>query len=181
MSEGADFSKGGISLADESFKREKKGCILLGIIGAFLFSLVGGILWFFLYQLGFFVEFSGIITAICAYRGYLLFAGKNHVAGVLLALVISFCVIVMAWFLSINFDVYTDHIKWYNEGVLDDPVSYIEALSITPKYLVDDDLQLYYLKPLLSGFLLCAIGWILPIRSLIGSLRESRGDSPKEV
>ena len=40
------------------------GKILPGIIGAFLFSLVGGILWFVLYQIGYVASISGLIGVI---------------------------------------------------------------------------------------------------------------------
>ena len=42
--------------------------VLFGIVGAFLFSLVGGALWYVLYQVGFLAGVSGIVGVICAIR-----------------------------------------------------------------------------------------------------------------
>ena len=48
--------------------------VLAGIIGAFLFSLVGGILWFVLYQIGYVASISGLVGVVCAVKGYTFFA-----------------------------------------------------------------------------------------------------------
>ena len=45
-----------------------------GIVGAFLFSLVGGILWFVLYQVGYLAAISGFVGVICAVKGYTFFS-----------------------------------------------------------------------------------------------------------
>ena len=44
---------------------ETKENVLAGAVGAFLFSLVGGILWFLLYQIGFLAAVSGLIGVVC--------------------------------------------------------------------------------------------------------------------
>lgn len=148
--------------------------IPLGIVGAFLFSLIGGAMWFILYQLGFFVELSGIVLALCAYRGYVMFSKGANPIGLSIAALVSLLVLLTAWFLSINLDVYEDHVKWYIEGVLDAPISYIDALEITPRYLVDDDLTMYYLKPLIGGIVLSLIVWILPIKNAFSKVIRER-------
>ena len=48
--------------------------VLSGIVGAFLFSLIGGILWFVLYQIGYLAAISGLVGVICAVKGYTFFA-----------------------------------------------------------------------------------------------------------
>ena len=60
---------------------EIKENVLAGIVGAFLFSLVGGILWFVLYQIGYIASASGLVGVICAVKGYTIFAKtKNKVS-----------------------------------------------------------------------------------------------------
>lgn len=148
-----------------NLRLEKTENVPLGLVGAFLFSLIGGTLWFILYQLGFLVELSGIVLSLCAYRGYVIFSKGSNPIGLIASVLISLFVLLAAWFLSINLDVYEDHVKWYIEGVLDAPISYVDALEITPRYLVDDDLTMYYLKPLIGGVILSLIVWILPIKN----------------
>lgn len=159
---------------ERELKLKKTENIPLGIIGAFLLSLIGGALWFILYQLGFFVELSGIVLSLCAYRGYVIFSKGSNPVGLLGAALISVGVLLAAWFLSINLDVYEDHVKWYIEGVLDAPISYVDALEITPRYLADDKLTMYYLKPLIGGVALALIIWILPIKNAFSKVIRER-------
>ena len=52
--------------------------VLAGAVGAFLFALVGGILWFVLYQLGYLAAISGLVGVICAVKGYTFFAKTKN-------------------------------------------------------------------------------------------------------
>ena len=40
--------------------------VFAGAVGAFLFALAGGIVWFILYLLGFLAAISGIVGVVCA-------------------------------------------------------------------------------------------------------------------
>ena len=53
--------------------------VVAGIVGAFLFSLAGGILWFLLYLMGFVAGISGLVGAVCAVKGYSVFSKKESV------------------------------------------------------------------------------------------------------
>ena len=43
--------------------------VLFGVVGAFLFALVGGALYYILYQIGYLAGISGLIGVICAIKG----------------------------------------------------------------------------------------------------------------
>ena len=61
---------------------EKKENISLGIIGALLFSLAGGLVFFLLDQLGYIASISGFVAIWAAFFGYGLFSGnKNSIKG----------------------------------------------------------------------------------------------------
>ena len=60
--------------------------VLAGAVGAFLFALVGGVLWFVLYLVGFFAGISGLVGAVCAVKGYSLFSKKESVKGIVIAI-----------------------------------------------------------------------------------------------
>ena len=48
---------------EQSIQNDIKENMLAGIVGAFLFSLVGGALWFILYLVGFIAGISGLVGA----------------------------------------------------------------------------------------------------------------------
>ena len=54
----------------------KEENFVAGLVGAFLFSLAGGIVWYLLYQIGFIASISGIIGVVCAVKGYAVFGKK---------------------------------------------------------------------------------------------------------
>lgn len=62
-------------------KSERAGRVILGLLGAFLFSLAGGLCWFTLYRLNLISAISGIVGVVCAIKGYSLFAKKESVGG----------------------------------------------------------------------------------------------------
>ena len=70
--------------------------VLAGIVGAFLFSLAGGVLWYVLYMIGILAAISGLVGAICAIKGYSLFAKKESVKGIVISVILSLVVMVIA-------------------------------------------------------------------------------------
>ena len=73
--------------------------VVAGIVGAFLFSLAGGILWFVIYLFGFIAGISGLVGAVCAIKGYSIFAKKESMKGIIISVIISLLVIVAAWYM----------------------------------------------------------------------------------
>ena len=53
--------------------------VLSGAVGAFLFALVGGALYFVIYMLGYIAGISGLVAVICAIKGYALFTKKESI------------------------------------------------------------------------------------------------------
>ena len=56
---------------------QKKENVFAGIVGALLFSFVGGALWVILYQFGYLAGISGLVGVVCAIKGYKIFAKKD--------------------------------------------------------------------------------------------------------
>ena len=52
--------------AQALLEEKPKENVLLGIVGALLFSLAGTVTYFVLYQLGYLAALSGIVAVICA-------------------------------------------------------------------------------------------------------------------
>ena len=134
--------------------------VFAGIIGAFLFALVGGILWFVLYQVGYLAAISGIVGVICAIRGYSFFAKKESIKGIVIAVIMAALVIDVAWYACISYDIYTAYKDWYEAGEVDFSLTFFEAVRSVPYFFQDTEFLVAYLKDLGIGLVLCAVGCV---------------------
>ncbi len=93
------------------------GNVLSGVVGAFLFALIGGFLYFVVYQAGFIVGLCGLVMFILASFGYRLLAGTKNtlsLAGLIASVVATVVMIFVAEYVSIAFAVYQEpEIKSY--------------------------------------------------------------------
>ncbi len=132
--------------------------VIAGVVGAFLFSLAGGALWFVLYLLGFIAGISGLIGAVCAIKGYSVFAKKESVKGIIISVVIALLVVVAAWYLCIGYDIYTVYQEWYELGEVDFTLDYFESVRAIPLFFEDPEISGAYIKDLLFGIVFCVVG-----------------------
>ena len=132
--------------------------VLAGIVGAFLFALAGGALWFVLYLVGFIAAISGLVGVICAIKGYSVFAKKESVKGIVIAVVMTLLVIVIAWYFCLSYDAYIAHQQGFEEGEIDYTITFIEAVLGSHIYLTDPDIGPSYWGDLGLGLLFCVIG-----------------------
>lgn len=87
---------------------EPKENILLGVLGAILFSLAGVIVYFLLDQLNFIASISAVVGAYAAVFGYGLFTKrKNSKAGIIVASVVTVIMMVLAVYLCTAYDLYS--------------------------------------------------------------------------
>lgn len=104
--------------------------VVAGIIGAFLFSLVGGALHFIIYQFGYIAGACGLITVSLSIFGYQLFSRrKNSLTGVLIAAIISIFSILAAGYLGEAYGYY----KYYH-AELNVPLTFLDAVQTIPDY-----------------------------------------------
>lgn len=136
----------------------EKENVLAGTVGALLFSLVGGILWFVLYQFGRLAAISGLVGVICSIKGYTFFAKKESFKGIIIAIIAALVVLLIAWYLCLAKDVYDAHQEWYNSGLILSPISFTESVKTAHLYLEDSEIAGAYLTDLGIGLLLCAVG-----------------------
>lgn len=154
-----------INGVDPNKKIDKPENVLAGIVGAFLFSLVGGVLWFVLYQFGYLAAISGIVGVVCAIKGYSIFSKKESIKGIIISVIIAVIVIVLAWYLCIAYDVFVVYGDWYEAGDIDFKLTFSEALHAGFEYLADPEIAPYYYKDLAIGIILSIVGCIQPIVS----------------
>lgn len=147
--------------------------VLAGIVGAFLFSLVGGIIWFVLYQIGFIAAISGIIGVVCAIKGYTVFGKRESLKGVIISTVVAFLVIVLAWYLCLSYDVYQAYQDWYANGEVDFTLTFFESIANAHLFLAETEIAIAYLKDLGIGLLLCIVGAFAHVKSAIGKAKST--------
>jgi len=134
--------------------------VLAGAVGAFLFSLVGGILWFVLYQIGYLASVSGLVGVICAVKGYTFFAKTKRESKIclILSVIIAMAVLAMAWYLCVSYDIYLAYQEWYEAGEVDFTYTFFESVQVVPYFFGEPEILVAYLKDLGMGLLFAVIG-----------------------
>lgn len=154
------------------YVEEKKENVIAGFVGALLFSLAGGIVWFILYQIGFISAISGIVGVFCAIKGYSLFAKKESVKGIIIAIICSLAVIVFAWYLCIAYDVYNEY-----QELLHITVPFGDIFS-DPFAHITEEANSAYTTDLVMGIIFCVIGGAgYAVRSIQNAKRNGNKDS----
>ena len=129
--------------------------VLFGIVGAFLFSLVGGVLYYLLYQMGYLAALSGLVGVICAIKGYSFFAKKESTKGTVISVIIAALVLVAAWYLCVASDLHAAYNEWYAQGEVDSIPSFFDCVRVVPDILKDFP---EYFKDLAISLILAAVG-----------------------
>ena len=149
----------------------QKENVVSGAVGAFLFALVGGVIWYVLWQVGILASFSGFIGVICAIKGYSFFAKGESVRGIVIATVMAALVIVIAWYVCLSMDVYDAYQEWFANGEVDFTLTRGEAIASAYFFLTDPAIAASYLVDLGLGLLFCAGGCIGPIRNAVARVK----------
>ncbi len=171
-----DFTENNVEAAQAPIQPTfaPKENVLAGIVGAFLFSLAGGVVWFLLYQIGFLAALSGIVGVICAIKGYSIFAKRESVKGVVLSSVIAFLVIVIAWYFCVAYDVYNAHQQWFTDGEIDYTYTVFESIRFAHHWITDgSEYAISVLKDLGIGLIFCVIGAFGYVKSAIGRAKNN--------
>lgn len=137
---------------------EPRENVIAGIVGAFLFSLAGAAVYFLLYMIGYIASISGIVGAVCAVKGYSLFAKKESKKGIVIATVMAFLTIVLAWYFGLAYDIYDAYKIAFKEGVVDFTLSVPESIRAIPVFLEDPEFAVPSYKDLALSLVFCLIG-----------------------
>ena len=117
--------------------KEPRESILFGFVGAFLFSLVGGVLYYILYQIGIFNSISGAVGIVCAIKGYTFFSGRESQCGIVISVITTVAVIMIAWYLCVSGDVYKAYRNLYANGEVTYTMTYFECVRIAWAFIVE--------------------------------------------
>ena len=163
---------------------QEKENVLAGAVGAFLFALAGGILWFLLYQFGYLAGISGLLGVVCAVKGYEVFAKKESLKGVIVAIVAAVVVLLIAWYLCLSLDVYNAVKDWYAAGEVDYSLTFAESVLNAHLFLADGEILVAYLKDLAVGLVLCGVGAFRYVANAVRRTRQQKmadGPVPEEM
>lgn len=111
------------------------GNILLGIIGAILFSLIGAAIYFVIYQLGIIAGICGLAIFYLSYFGYGLFAKTNKkasIVGLVVSVILTIVMILVAEYASISYVIYNE-LKGFG-------MTFAEAIKLTPDFIAEADI-----------------------------------------
>ncbi len=139
---------------------EIKENVVSGIVGAFLFSLVGGILWFVLYQIGYVASISGFVGVICAIKGFTFFAKTKSESTkcIVISTVVAIVVLVAAWYCCVAYDIYLAYQEWFAAGEVDFTLTIFESARAVPLFFGEQEVLIAYLKDLGIGLLFAGFG-----------------------
>lgn len=114
------------------FMMQEPENVPMGILGALLFSLVGGVLYFIVYQLGYIAGIAGFVAVICAVKGYKLLGKRESVKGVIISVIVSVVVILLAATYSVSFSLLESLKSFYPSQtvtVLNSPIYLLRAMK----------------------------------------------------
>ena len=140
--------------------------VIAGIIGAFLLALVGGILYFVIYQLGYIAGVCGLVTVFLSNFGYKKFSGGHMtMKGVIISIIISVVVIFLGEYFGLSYAIYDAYKEDYY-------ITLMDAVKATPEFLREPDILGSVVKDLVIAYALGAFASIGTIRQNIGASRE---------
>lgn len=126
--------------------------IPMGVVGALLGSLVGGIVWVVLYQLGYVAAITGLIGVVLSYKGYVLFAKKKGVKEAVISTVIAFVMILAAHFVVWGILLY-QQVGGMGFGDLMQCIRTVPAVIFS-----DSELISAFVTDLIYGYVFMAVG-----------------------
>lgn len=136
------------------------GNVVAGIVGAFLFSLIGAALYFVIYQVGVIAGICGLAIFVLANFGYTLFAksNKNSMVGLVVSVVMMIVMIFVAEYTCLCYEVY--------DAFKDLGISFFDAVRATPQFIVEPEILQSVIKDLGFAYLFGIIATISNIKNI---------------
>lgn len=151
--------------------------VLFGIVGAFLFSLVGGVMYILLSMIGFIAALSGLVGVVCAIKGYSFFAKKESKRGIIISVVIAAVVLIIAWYIGFCIDLVAAYEGWYEAGEVDYVPTIFEAIRYG---FYDLSVNLGYLWNLFLSLALGAFGCWSYVKNMLKNRKAAAAATQAE-
>lgn len=142
----------------------QKSKFIPGIVGAFLGAMIGCIVYFFIWQLGYIAAIAGLITAICAFKGYEMLGGVVDRKGVFACIIMIIFAVFFANQLVWAYEAYSE-LKEYGFG-------FFECFRSIKGIISDAGLTGEYYGNLAMAYFMTVLG---SFRSVINAFKSSTG------
>lgn len=139
------FSTEALTADDEG--GSKKNNYLSGVLGAFLWSLIGVLIWIAIGKFGFIAGIAGFLMMKFAIYGYQVFSGGINRKGRIISLVIAFLMIFVA-----NYMLYVIEMSTYYYGNVFNIENIVKSVISLPDYLSFTELWGDFIKDLAIGY-----------------------------
>lgn len=142
------------------------GNILAGFVGALLFSIIGGLLYFVIYQAGVIAGFCGLVIFVLANFGYGLFArtkNKASMAGLIASILATLIMIFAAEYFCISFEIYQVYKDW--------DITIFEAVRATPDFLAEPEIWDGFIEDLIFAYV---FGFMASIGNIVNIVKAKK-------
>lgn len=137
---------------------EDKEKVWLGILGAFLLSLIGGGIWCGFLWIDIFRPVCGIAIVVFAIIGYRVFTKKNSTKGLVISILVSLFTVVLTNYFVLVIEVYYSFKQWYADGQYFTKVSFFEAIRGSYQFLSEETIRAEVLRDLGLGVAFLLLG-----------------------
>lgn len=152
----------------QSYDEENSGSenVLAGIVGAFLFSIIGGLLYFVIYQAGIIAGVCGLVIFILANFGYGLFAktkNKASMVGLIASIVAMVVMIYAAEYFCISFEIF--------QVYKDQGITIFDAIRVTPEFLAEPEIGEAVAEDLVYAYI---FGFVATISNIVNIVKARK-------
>lgn len=153
----------GYTLNDNQLTVNINGNIPLGVLGAFLFSIVGVVLYFVIYRLGYIAGISGFVMFVLAQYGYKFFSKGNinvSIVSLVVSVITMSIMIFVAECVCLTYEIFEVYDGY---GV---NITLGEALEIIPELFEDSEMSADITSDLVFAYglgFLCIISNIITV------------------
>lgn len=128
----------------------QKSKLIPGIVGALFGALIGAVVYFLIYQLGYIAAVAGLITAVCAFKGYEMLGGVVDKKGVVACVIIIIFAVFFANKLAWSYEIY----KVFKEV----GATFFDCFRFSREVIAETDLVGEYYTDLVISYVLTALG-----------------------
>lgn len=134
--------------------------VVAGIVGAFLFSLIGAVLYFVVYQVGYVAGICGLVMFVLASFGYGIFSRVKHSSSkacLITSILVTIVMILIAEYVCLSYDIYSVYSEMYELTIFD-------AMRAAPSFLAESEVAGSVAQDLIFSYIMGGIAVIAQIR-----------------
>lgn len=147
------------------------GNVIAGIVGAFLFALIGGLLYFIVYQIGIIAGICGLVIFVLANFGYNLFAkgDKNTMIGLIVSIIMMIAMIFLAEYISISYAIF--------QAYKDYGITIFDAIRLTSKSFENPEAASAIAQDLAFAYIFGIVASISNIVNIVKARKASKAQN----